>query len=387
MGKHKEDTGWENEYPTYVHHLDLFREEALDNIIYSLILLDRNYSTFNDKFQQAMSERKTRICEIVGRIKTLGQKINCLQNFNKRMAISAAKNYPFKRGFVKDTSLHHDEHFNPKPEELDPHYHKIYGRRLIHEPAELSQRIKTSMKDLSELMNLYKKFTIERDIVGEIARKKPIKGEGYLGKTPENVSWVSEIMLFDAPVNVYSDSHVVLDDLQVAKPISKKEIAWRKKEQERLERQKRIWDAMKQDEDNRKGIYQAPESLQNREKNEQKRRDEFKFFPKSKEQPKIEFKAGMSLGNGAPQLEDDDFMGDNPMVNMSLTGEAQNATSTVSMMVGGQETIAPSKHKEIEKEYEKELLSYNEAANLPDSLSNRQKETDEKGSRFRPIPM
>lgn len=83
------------EYPAYVHHLDMYRDEALDNMLYSLILLDRHYSSFNDKFQKSMRERKERICAIVGRIKTMGAKINLLNSVNKRMTISAAKNYPF----------------------------------------------------------------------------------------------------------------------------------------------------------------------------------------------------------------------------------------------------------------------------------------------------
>lgn len=49
-------------------------------------------------------------------------------------------------------------------------------------------------------------------------------------------------MLFDAPVNVYSDNHIVISDLQVNKPISKK--------------QKKMLEKNKQIKDKKKALYQ-----------------------------------------------------------------------------------------------------------------------------------
>jgi hypothetical protein len=118
--------------------------------------------------------------------------------------------------------LHHGENFDPKPEELDPHYNKIYGKRLIHDKDELDQRINCTLDDLKSLIRIYKDFSMERDVIGDIAKCARKDNEGYLGKTPKNVNYVSEVMLFDSAINVYSDSHVVLSDLHVNKPISKR---------------------------------------------------------------------------------------------------------------------------------------------------------------------
>ena len=86
-----------------------------------------------------------------------------------------------------------------------------------------------------------------------------------------------------------------------------------------------------------------------------------------------------------PDFDEDDFQ------TSTTTSEQMNTTSQVSMVVGGQETIAPSKHKEWEKGQEAnnttKVLDYREAAEREDHLEKMQKETDELGSRFRPIPM
>ena len=54
---------------------------------------------------------------------------------------------------------------------------------------------------------------MERDTIGHIAMEQRKEGEGLLGGKPSGINYVSEIMLFDAPVNVYNDSHVVINDL------------------------------------------------------------------------------------------------------------------------------------------------------------------------------
>lgn len=63
---------------------------------------------------------------------------------------------------------------------------------------------------------------MERDTIGHIAAEARKEGEGHLGSTPLGLQYISEYMLFDAPVNVYSDRHVVISDLQVSKPLTKK---------------------------------------------------------------------------------------------------------------------------------------------------------------------
>lgn len=78
------------------------------------------------------------------------------------------------------------------------------------------------MDDLKDLIRLYKEFSMERDTIGHITNETRKENEGHLGNTPINLQYVSEYMLFDAPVNVYSDNHIVISDLQVNKPISKK---------------------------------------------------------------------------------------------------------------------------------------------------------------------
>lgn len=45
--------------------------------------MDRHYAVFNDKFIKAINERKDRVNKIVGRIKTLGEKVNALNGVNK----------------------------------------------------------------------------------------------------------------------------------------------------------------------------------------------------------------------------------------------------------------------------------------------------------------
>ena len=62
----------------------------------SLVLMDRHYATFNDKFITAINQRKERINEVIGRIKTVGEKISKLDSVKKRMIVSASKKYPFK---------------------------------------------------------------------------------------------------------------------------------------------------------------------------------------------------------------------------------------------------------------------------------------------------
>ena len=62
MGKQKiPDLSWEQEYKAKVYHLDLFKKEAVENALYSLILMDRHYAVFNDKFIHAINSRKDRV--------------------------------------------------------------------------------------------------------------------------------------------------------------------------------------------------------------------------------------------------------------------------------------------------------------------------------------
>lgn len=77
----------------------------------------------------------------------------------------------------------------------------------------MEQRLNCTEKDLKDLILLYKEFSMERDTIGHIANETRKEGEGHLGSTPMNLQYVSEYMLFDSPVNVYSDSHVVISDL------------------------------------------------------------------------------------------------------------------------------------------------------------------------------
>ena len=161
VGKNEGPMKREIEYPVKVTHLDLYKKESLRQL-YSLIQLDRTYASFNDKFVTAITARKERINEVVGRIKTLGQKVTALENVNKKITISAAKNFPFQRGFTSDKTLHCDENYHPKAEELDPDYNnKIFGRRLIHEKNELEERVKMTTDDLGRLISFYKKFNNE----------------------------------------------------------------------------------------------------------------------------------------------------------------------------------------------------------------------------------
>lgn len=113
MGKETEDFSREQEYKVKVTHLDLFKKEAVENSLYSLILMDRHYAVFNDKFVSGINDRKERVNQLVGRIKTLGEKVNQLSNVKQRMTVVAAKNYPFVKGFSKDYNIHHDEKFEP----------------------------------------------------------------------------------------------------------------------------------------------------------------------------------------------------------------------------------------------------------------------------------
>ena len=235
----------------------------MQNSLYSLILLDRAYASFNDKFISALNARKDRVKDIAARVSALGQKVAVLDQAKSRLLISASRKFPLKNDFSSDLSIHFDENFDPKPEELDPHFNKIYGRRLVHNKEELENRLNCSIEDLKKLMKLYKKFSIERDIIAEIASSKRNSDEGYLGKTPSNIDKISEVMLFDSPVNVYSDSHVILSDLQISKPMSKKERERQRRAKEK-DKGKKGKDTGKDErgtERKQGDIYQAPNLL------------------------------------------------------------------------------------------------------------------------------
>lgn len=129
----------------------------------------------------------------------MGEKVKCLNNVNKRMTIVAAKNYPFVRGFTSDLNIHHDEKFEPQPEEQDPHYNKIFGRKLIHNQQEFGERIQFVLQDLSGLIQLYKEFSMERDVIGQLGLDERKDHEGRLGDLPQNIKYLSSINIFDTP--------------------------------------------------------------------------------------------------------------------------------------------------------------------------------------------
>jgi hypothetical protein len=342
------------EYPVSVTFLDFYKKEAIENCLNNLILMDRHYFNFNRKFVNA---RKERVNDIMKRIAVLTAKFKVLENVNKAIRISASKAFPFKKERQEYISVHYDEEFDPRDEEtLDPVYNKIFGRRLLHEVGELGNRVETSMQDLNRLVNTYKDFNMERDIIGEMAKSKRQENEAVLGRVPHGVKNVSELLLFDSATNVYNDVNVQLSDLKLEKPLTKKQ---RKKMEREKARRKRLEAQMKMKKETGESIQAAPGSVSNRNRDHKFRGDDLGlgFTPGAKAAPAPSFAANLdSLGENVV-----DFLNDEEMIG----GEGANIR-TVNW--NQEDHIAPSKVKE---EIKKEKLNESQATATTNSRQNR----------------
>lgn len=353
------------EYPVSVTFLDFYKKEAIENCLNNLILMDRHYINFNKQFVGSINKRKERMNDVVKRIAVLTAKFKVLEQVNKAIRISACKSYPFKNKNNHMQSVHYSDSFEPKEEEMDPTYNKIYGRRLLHEVGELGScskdgksgnRVAISMQDLSSLVKINKDFNMERDIIGEMARSKRANDEAVLGRTPHGVKNVSELLLFDSATNVYSDVNVKLSDLKLEPPESKRQK--RRKERERL-RKKMLEEQRRQQEKPGQGVLQAaPDSIKNRKTDEIRKIDELKFFPESKPMPKTNFAANLeALGEVADFMQEDEMIG------------GEGANFRYSNVFNQSDYIAPTKLKEAEKQ--EKLNDTNQFSETTHSRNNR----------------
>jgi len=276
--------------------------------------------------------------DLIKRIATISAKFQVLDKVNKAMRISASKAYPFQKKTKFSESIHFDDAFDPKEEEMDPTHNKIYGRRLLHEVGELGSRIEISMQDLANLAATYKEFNMERDIIGEMARSKRQPDEAVLGRTPSGVKNVSELLLFDTATNVYSDVNVKLSELKPEPPESKRQK--RRKEKEKL-RKKRLQDeakARRQNEKKNDGLQPAPVGG-NRDSKDFVQKNSNTFFPGHKATPILDISNKLeALGNVFDFVNEEDILG----------GEGSNMK--VNNLTDHEEYIAPNKLKEIEKQ-------------------------------------
>ena len=359
------------EYPVNVTFLDFYRKEAIENCLNNLVLMDRHYLNFNKKFLNAVNLRKERIHDIMKRTAILNAKFKVLEQVKKAMKIQASKAYPFKKKEQFKLSVHYDESFDPKEEEMDPSYNKIYGRRLLHEEGELGQRVK--IEDLRPLAQIYKDFNMERDILGEMSKSKRNENEGYLGSIPQVVKNVSELLLFDSSTEVYSESHVNFSDIKMQRPKTKKQL--RREERERLKRERLERKKKQQKNNDPASLQAAPEIIRNKKSfDNNKKENEFVFFPQAREKQELKINAELALGDDLYDMNEEDMLGGDDSTSLRLSSAFNES-----------QYIAPAKLKEEKKKEELNRSQFTTTTERRFKYSNDIEE--ENGTIMKPAPI
>lgn len=108
---------------------------------------------------------------------------------------------------------------------------KLYNNRLMNKPGDLQQVISGATKDINDISNLLLSFNRYRsDTVGSLKQcaqgiceskaATAVPGvenpaQGILGRMPETITSVAELMVFDSDINVYEDTQVNVSNQQV----------------------------------------------------------------------------------------------------------------------------------------------------------------------------
>jgi hypothetical protein len=95
---------------------------------------------------------------------------------------------------------------------------KLFNNRLQNEPENLKRIISGVTKDINEISSLILSFEKYRSTISDFKQglQRQMNGgttdqsEGLLGKVPERVESIAELMLFDSDINVYGDSNVYI---------------------------------------------------------------------------------------------------------------------------------------------------------------------------------
>lgn len=223
--------------------------ELLDRALIAIQNTEDSFIDINNRIISNVNQRKDRLNNLNTRIHNISQKVLALYNNNQPMRVESPANFPTisthkannmhphqsifydrKNIFEEETknSIQRQNEEQGLPQLYSMQFkQKIFNNRLSNHPENLGALVTGITKDINDLsqvlLNVEKygqtihqlkkeakkemeQIQIEQDLkkVNQDRKKESsFDNEGVLGKMPENIESIAELMLWDSDVNVY----------------------------------------------------------------------------------------------------------------------------------------------------------------------------------------
>ena len=234
----------------------MHQQELLDRTLIAIQNTEDAFIDINNRIISNVNSRKDRLNALNERIANLAQRTMKLFNCRDPMRVESPYKFP-KISTNKEVTMHphqsifydtqetldrEDEQFPEKKKNRDfglPELYsrqldkKIYNSRLCNNFEDIGGLCKGISKDIIEMSkltidmqkyglnihNVKKDFKQQRMMLQQNQSEQPtnmaqthFESEGLLGRMPDDVESIAELMLQDSDVNVYQESKVVLKE-------------------------------------------------------------------------------------------------------------------------------------------------------------------------------